>query len=140
MLDKRVTGNYNKGKKRIAIDFTKITIKKEESIMSLHSYTPEFKKKIVDIHEKDRRTYKSIADEYGVSKASISKWCSEFNKEYQRNLQIMENNDLMKENARLKQENRKLRKKIAFLKETTIFLAKEMNQGTINLLMLNEGK
>ena len=34
MLDKRVTGNYNKGKKRIAIDFTKITIKKEESIMS----------------------------------------------------------------------------------------------------------
>lgn len=55
MLDKRVTGNYNKGKKRIAIDFTKITIKKEESIMSLHSYTPEFKKKIVDIHEKDRR-------------------------------------------------------------------------------------
>ena len=88
---------------------------------------PEFKKKIVDIHEKDRRTYKSIADEYGVSKASISKWCSEFNKEYQRNLQIMENNDLMKENARLKQENRKLRKKIAFLKETTIFLAKEMN-------------
>ena len=127
MLDKRVTGNYNKGKKRIAIDFTKITIKKEESIMSLHSYTPEFKKKIVDLHEKDRRTYKSIADEYGVSKASISKWCSEFNKEYQRNLQIMENNDLMKENARLKQENRKLRKKIAFLKETTIFLAKEMN-------------
>ncbi len=95
--------------------------------MSLNKYTLEFKRKVIDLHKKCGRTYKSIADEYGVSKASISKWCSEFNKEYQRNLQIMENNDLMKENARLKQENRKLRKKIAFLKETTVFFAKEIN-------------
>ena len=39
------------------------------------SYTPEFKKKIVRLHEEDGRTYKSITAEYGVSKASISKWC-----------------------------------------------------------------
>ena len=37
------------------------------------SYTPEFKKKIVRLHEEEGRTYKSITAEYGVSKASISK-------------------------------------------------------------------
>ena len=38
------------------------------------SYTPEFKKKIVRLHIEEGRTYKSITAEYGVSKASISKW------------------------------------------------------------------
>lgn len=45
------------------------------------NYTPEFKKKIVRLHEEEGRTYKSIIAEYGVSKASISKWCSEFSKQ-----------------------------------------------------------
>ena len=49
------------------------------------NYTPEFKKKIVRLHEEEGRTYKSITAEYGVSKASISKWCSEFSKECQTN-------------------------------------------------------
>ena len=35
------------------------------------NYTPEFKKKIVCLHEEEGRTYKSITAEYGVSKASI---------------------------------------------------------------------
>ena len=47
------------------------------------SYTPEFKKKIVCLHLDEGRTYKSITAEYGVSKASISAWCSEFSKECQ---------------------------------------------------------
>ena len=38
--------------------------------MSLNRYTPEFKRKVIDLHKKCGRTYKSIADEYGVSKAS----------------------------------------------------------------------
>ena len=45
------------------------------------SYTPEFKKKIVRLHIEEGRTYKSITAEYGVSKASISKWCAEFSEE-----------------------------------------------------------
>jgi transposase len=45
------------------------------------SYTPEFKKKIVRFHIEEERTYKSITAEYVASKASISKWCSEFGKE-----------------------------------------------------------
>ncbi len=31
------------------------------------NYTPEFKKKIVRLHEEEGRTYKSITAEYGVS-------------------------------------------------------------------------
>lgn len=47
------------------------------------NYTAEYKKKIVRLHVEEGRTYKSITAEYGVSKASISKWCSEYNKECQ---------------------------------------------------------
>ena len=32
------------------------------------NYTPEFKKKIVRLHEEEGCTYKSITAEYGVSK------------------------------------------------------------------------
>ncbi len=72
------------------------------------SYTPEFKRKIVRLHEEEGRTYKSIIAEYGVSKASISKWCSEFRKECQ--AKALENPaapnemELMKENLRLREE------------------------------------
>lgn len=37
------------------------------------SYEPEFKRKVVRLHIEQGRTYKSIMDEYGVSKSSISK-------------------------------------------------------------------
>ena len=41
------------------------------SQMSKH-YEQEFKKKIVRLHLEEGRTLKSLAAEYGVSKASIS--------------------------------------------------------------------
>ena len=53
------------------------------------------------------RTYKSITAEYGVSKASISKWCSEFSKECQSSPEAKEDYDNMKEMLRLKREKRK---------------------------------
>lgn len=93
--------------------------------MSLNRYTLEFKKKVIDLHKKCGRTYKSIADEYGVSKASISRWCSES----QKNLQLMKTHNLEKENLSLKQENIELRKKIAFLKKTTVFFCKGNKLG-----------
>ena len=81
------------------------------------NYTPEFKKKIVRLHEEEGRTYKSITAEYGVSKFSISKWCSEFSKECQTDLQAREDYHSMKENLRLKRKNEELRKEIAFLRQ-----------------------
>ena len=72
------------------------------------NYTPEFKKKIVRLHLEEGRTYKSIIAEYGVSKASISKWCAEFSEEC-RNKAFTDPSapneaELMKENLRLRRE------------------------------------
>ena len=70
------------------------------------SYTPGFKKKIVRLHLEEGRTYKSITAEYGVSKASISKWCSEFSEECQAKAitdpESKNEAELMKENLRLR--------------------------------------
>ena len=87
------------------------------------SYTPEFKKKIVRLHEEEGRTYKSITAEYGVSKASISKWCSEFSKECQSSPEAKEDYDNMKEMLRLKRENEELRKENLFLKKAADYTA-----------------
>ena len=82
------------------------------------NYTPEYKKKIVRLREEEGRTYKSITAEYGVSKASISKWCSEFSKECQ--TKAFESPDarnemeLMKENLRLRKELEEAKKENLF--------------------------
>ena len=95
------------------------------------NYTPEFKKKIVRLHLEEGRTYKSITAEYGVSKASISKWCREFSEECQ--AKAMENPnspnelELMKENLRLKKELEEARKENLFLKKAAAFFAKEID-------------
>ena len=90
------------------------------------SYTPEFKKKIVRLHLEEGRTYKSITAEYGVSKASISKWCSEFSEECQAKADINPNTlneaELMKEILRLRRELEESRKENLFLKKAAAFL------------------
>ncbi len=93
------------------------------------NYTPEFKKKIVRLHEEEGRTYKSITAEYGVSKAGISRWCSEFSKECQK--KALENPDAsngiepMKGNLRLRKELEEAKKENLFLKKAAAFFAKE---------------
>ncbi len=104
------------------------TIKKEVLIMP-QNYTPEFKKKIVRLHEEEGRTYKSITAEYGVSKASISKWCSEFNKECQTSPDIKTEYDNMKEFLRLKRENEELHKENLFLKKQRHSLQRKSIRG-----------
>lgn len=37
-------------------------------------YEPEFKRKLVRLHLEEGRSYKSLTQEYGVSKSAISKW------------------------------------------------------------------
>ena len=83
-------------------------------------YEPEFKHKIVRLHLEEGRTMKSITAEYGVSKASISKWCEEFRNECQNKSQndptATNDADLMNENLRLRRENEEMNKAILFLK------------------------
>ena len=93
-------------------------------------YEPEFKHKIVRLHLEEGRTIKSITNEYGVSKASVSKWCEEFNKECQAlSLQdptAVNEADLMKENLRLRRELEEAKKENLFLKKAAAFFAKEI--------------
>jgi transposase len=104
-------------------------MKKRRIIMSRY-YEPEFKHKIVRLHLEEGRTMKSITAEYGVSKASISKWCEEFRNECQNKSQndptATNDADLMNENLRLRRENEEMKKEILFLKKAAAFFAKEI--------------
>ena len=95
--------------------------------MMPQNYEPEFKKKIVRLHIQEGRTMKSITTEYGVSKGSITKWCSEFREECQINKEAEKEYDSMKELLRLKRENEELRKENQFLKKAAAFFAKEID-------------
>ena len=95
------------------------------------TYPPEFRKKIVRLHMEEGRTYKSIIAEYGVSKASISKWCRELNEECQEKAlttpDAPNEMELMKENLRLRKELEEARKENLFLKKAAAFFAKEID-------------
>ena len=95
------------------------------------TYTPELRRKIVRLHEEEGRTYKSITAEYGVSKASISKWCREFSEECQEkalsNPDTTNEMELMKENLRLRKELEEAKKENLFLKKAAAFFAKEID-------------
>lgn len=95
------------------------------------SYSPEFKKKIVQLHLEEGRTYASLTAEYNVSKASISKWCKEFTEECQKEAQSNPDSineaELMKENRRLKKELEEAKKENLFLKKAAAFFAKEVD-------------
>ena len=92
------------------------------------TYTPEFRKKLVRLHEEEGRTYKSITAEYGVSKASISKWCREFSKECREkallNPDAPNEMELMKENLRLRKELEEAKKGKSLLKKIGGILCK----------------
>ena len=102
-------------------------------------YEQEFKNKIVRLPIEEGRTYKSLTAEYGVSKASISKWCSEFSEECQQkalsNPDAQNNLELMKENNRLRKELEEARKENLFLKKAAAFFAKEIDERLIDSWM-----
>ena len=94
------------------------------------NHTHEFKKKIIHLHLEEGRTYKSITAEYGISKASVSKWCSELREECQKQAESNPGTateiDLMKENLRLRKELEEARKETLFLKKAAAFFAREI--------------
>ena len=94
-------------------------------------YEPEFKRKIVRLHLEEGRTYKSITEEYGVSKSAISKWCEDFSRECQ-NKALTDPNaineaELMKENLKLRKELEESKKENLFLKKAAAFFAREID-------------
>ena len=96
-------------------------------------YEPEFKKKIVRLHLEEGRTLKGLAEEYGVSKASISNWVSQFREECQTNDEAKAEYDYMRENQQLRKQLAELQKENDFLKKAAAFFAKEIDQRLIDL-------
>ena len=90
-------------------------------------YEPEFKKKIVRLHLEEGRTLKGLAEEYGVSKASISNWVSQFREECQTNDEAKAEYDYMRENQQLRKQLAELQKENDFLKKAAAFFAKEID-------------
>lgn len=97
------------------------------------NYEPEFKKKIVRLHLEEGRTLRGLAEEYGISKASISIWTKQFREECQENEEAQAEYDYMKENCKLKKQLAELQKENDFLKKATAFFAKEIDQRLIGL-------
>lgn len=93
--------------------------------MSQH-FESEFKK-MVRLHFEEGRSLRSIAEEYGVSKASISNWVYQFRNECQTNDEAKADYDYMKENFALKKQLAKLQKESDFLKKAAEFFAKEID-------------
>lgn len=76
---------------------------------------------MIRLHEEEGETYKSITEEYGVSKASVSKWCREYSKECQEKV-LKEPNysdemELTKENFHLRKTLEEMQKENSFLKK-----------------------
>lgn len=80
-------------------------------------YSKEFKKMIVRLHRNEGRTCESITNEYGVSKATITKWCSDARYMDMAKMTTAEN-----ELQKAIEENRKIREENAFLKKVVILM------------------
>jgi transposase len=90
-------------------------------------FSPETKQKVVTQHLRDGRTLKSLAAEYGVSKASISNWVAAYRKECQTDDEAKTQLELMEEVRKLRQEKAELEKENDFLKKAAAFFAKEID-------------
>ena len=89
--------------------------------------TDATRKKVVQQHIQDGRTLKSLAAEYGVSKASISNWVRAYRKECQTNDEERTKLELMEELHKLRLEKAELERENDFLKKAAAFFAKEID-------------
>ena len=93
----------------------------------MKNFEPEFKKNIIRLHLEEGRTLSSLADEYGVSKASISIWARNYREECQTNQETKSEHDFMQENRRLRKQLEEMKKENQFLKKAAAFFAKEID-------------
>lgn len=90
------------------------------------NYETEFKQKIVRLYLEEGWTIQSLADEYGISKASISNWAKNYREECQTNHEAKEEYDYMMENRKLRKQLEEMEKENRFLKKAAAFFAKEI--------------
>ena len=92
----------------------------------MKQYDEEFKKKIIRLHLEEGRSLKGLADEYGISKAAISKWTKLYREEYQTTASSQLEYDHMQENLKLRKRLEEMEKENRFLKKAAAFFAKEI--------------
>ena len=80
-------------------------------------YSREFKKMIVRLHKEEGWTFTKITEEYGVSKATITKWCSDAR--YENTAILQEKTKALKDTQ---QEYEKVRQENIFLKRIVIMM------------------
>lgn len=80
-------------------------------------YPPEVKKLIVRLHTEDGYSFERITREYGVSKATVTKWCSDARFVNKINLGKKE-----QEMQKIIEENKKIREENMFLKRIVVLL------------------
>ena len=89
--------------------------------------TEETRKDVVRKHIAEGRTLRSLAAEYGVSKATISNWVRRYREECQTNDEEKTQLELMEELRKIRQEYAELEKENRFLKKAAAFFAKEID-------------
>ncbi len=91
-------------------------------------YSKELKEQVVKLYLEQRRTYISLADEFGVNSSTIKDWVRQYKNEAEHNDAVNKTLRTMEENKRLHQRIEDLEKENDFLKKAAAFFAKESKQ------------
>lgn len=91
-------------------------------------YSKELKEQVVKLYLEQRRTYISLADEFGVNSSTIKDWVRQYKNEAEHNDAVKKTLRTMEENKRLHQRIEDLEKENDFLKKAAAFFAKESKQ------------
>lgn len=91
-------------------------------------YSKELKEQVVKLYLEQRRTYISLADEFGVNSSTIKDWVRQYKNETEHNDAVNKTLRTMEENKRLHQRIEDLEKENDFLKKAAAFFAKESKQ------------
>ena len=86
----------------------------------MKKYSEEFKESAVAVYEQGGVSYKQLAQELGVNKATLQKWVSDSRKASE-SLDACE----LEELKRLRKENKRLRMEREILKKAAAFFAEE---------------
>lgn len=84
---------------------------------NVRRYSREFKKMVVRMHRDEGRTFDSITEEYGVSKATITRWCSDARYENKAKL-----DETTRELQNIRRDYEKVKEENVFLKNIVILM------------------
>ncbi|GAJ26746.1 transposase [Liquorilactobacillus sucicola DSM 21376 = JCM 15457] len=83
-------------------------------------YTDDFKASIIKMHTEEKRSVRSLSEEYAVSPASIHNWIKDA-----KSVELDDGTEVIsKEFKKLQKENQRLKEKLKILKATAVLSGK----------------